>query len=385
VAEENEAQEKTEEPTQRRLEKAREDGEILASKEMMVLASSMTGLAVMAGATLIMPTILGEWRDFFRLEAASQLAGLTVARSSDAMLALVLATLLVGAPVIVGALATQAGVGGLNFSGKALAFKGSRISPLAGLKRIFSVRGLAELVKSIAKVGLLGAVAATVIWYMLPSMIDLSKASLGDAAAQTMRALGLLTVASVLVLAAIGLADFLWSRHQHMQKLRMSRQDLKDEHKQSEGSPEVRMRIRRLQMEASRRSAQAARAIDSVAEARVIITNPTHFAVALRYDHGEAGAPVILAMGRGHLAQEIITRGTAAGVSVLRSPLLARALYFTGEIGQEITERLYAAVAVVLAYVYRIDQGEALSEPEIDLPEDLRFSEDGRPLGKRDA
>lgn len=385
MAEESDAQEKTEEPTQRRLEKAREDGQILSSKEVMVFASSVMGLFVLAGLAMLAPQMITVWSGYFRLEAGDQLSGLVVARTSAATEAFVLATLAVGVPVLLAALIAQAGIGGLNFSAKALAFKGSRIDPLAGLGRIFSIKGLVELVKSIFKVAALGAVAAAAIWQVLPTMLGLASASLERATGETLQAMWLLAALSIVVLAAIGAADFLWSQHQHMQKLRMSRQDMKDESKQSEGSPEVRMRIRRLQHEASRRSAQAARALDDVPQARVIITNPTHFAVALRYNHGEAGAPVILAMGRGNMAQEIISRGQAAGVTVLRSPLLARALYFTGGIGQEISDRLYTAVAAVLAYVYRLDQGETLDEPEIDLPEDLRFGEDGRPLGGKEA
>lgn len=380
MAEENEAQEKTEEPTQRRLEKAREDGQILSSKEVMVFASSLSGLMVLAGTVLVMPQAIAHWQGYFRLEAGDQLMGLVVARASDAVWIFILASLAVGLPVLAAVLLAQAGVGGLNFAPSALAFKGSRINPLAGLGRIFSVRGLVELAKSIAKVASLGAVAALIVWQGLPGIVTLASASLDRAVKVTATEVARMSAVSVLVLAAIAALDYLWSRHQHMQKLRMSRQDLKDENKQTEGSPEVRMRIRRLQMEASRRSAQAARALDSVPEARVIVTNPTHFAVALRYNHGEAGAPVILAMGRGRLAEEIMARGRASGVMILRSPLLARALYFTGEIGQEISDRLYTAVAAVLAYVYRIDQGEMLDEPEIDLPEDLRFAEDGRPL-----
>lgn len=383
MAEENEAQEKTEEPTQRRLEKAREDGQILSSKEVMVFASSLMGAMVLAGTALQAPRLIQHWSGYFRLEAGDQLPGLVVARAQDATTAFILATVVVGVPVLLTALIAQAGIGGLNFSAKALAFKGSRVNPLAGLGRIFSVKGLVELVKSIFKVVALGGVAAAAIWQVLPEMLGLASASLDHATGKTAQALWLLAGLSIVVLALIGAADFLWSQHEHMKKLRMSRQDLKDESKQSEGSPEVRMRIRRLQQEASRRSAQAGRALEDVPQARVIITNPTHFAVALRYNHGEAGAPVILAMGRGAMAQEIIRRGQEAGVTVLRSPLLARALYFTGAIGQEISEQLYTAVAAILAYVYRLDQGEALDEPEIDLPEDMRFAEDGRPLGER--
>ena len=382
MAEENEAQEKTEEPTQRRLEKAREDGQILSSKEVMVLASSLTGMLVLMGLGVLLPQILGHWSGFFVFDKGDQLLGQAVARLSEVAFDFVLATLAVGLPIMLVALGTQAGIGGVNFSGKALEFKGSRINPVAGLQRMFSVRSLVELAKSILKVALLGATAATVVWISMPEVITLASSSLEGAIKTSANVLILLFAVLVVVLAAIGILDYMWSQHEHMQKLRMSRQDMKDENKQSEGSPEVKQRIRRLQIEASRRAVQASKSLDSVPDARVILTNPTHFAVALKYNQGEAGAPVILAMGRGRVAEEIIARGKASGILIMRSPLLARALYFTGEIGQEIAEGLYTAVAAVLAYVYRLDQGEDLNEPDIDLPEDLRFSEDGRPLEK---
>ena len=138
----------------------------------------------------------------------------------------------------------------------------------------------------------------------------------------------------------------------------MSRQDLKDEFKQTEGSPEVKAKIRRMQSETATRSARQREALDDVANATAVITNPTHFAVALKYEVGDQAAPVILAMGRGIIAQQIIERADSAQVSVFRSPILARALYFTGEIGEEISQSLYNAVAVVLAYLYRLEKGK---------------------------
>jgi flagellar biosynthetic protein FlhB len=240
-----------------------------------------------------------------------------------------------------------------------------------------------ELIKAVVKVSLLGGATILTLWHLLPSLLSLSSAGLASASEKLFRDFLLLIAATLVVLAVTAALDFLWSRHQHIEKLRMSRQDLRDENKETEGSPEIKSRIRRLQMEATRRASQAAQALDKVAEARVIVTNPTHFAVALKYDAGEAGAPVVLAMGRGRMAEMIIARGEAAGVTVLRSPLLARALFFTSEIGQEISEKLYTAVAAVLAYVYRIDRGEDLEQPEVDLPPELRFGEDGRPLEGR--
>jgi flagellar biosynthetic protein FlhB len=380
VAEENDAQEKTEEPTQRRLEKAREEGQILTSKEVMVFATSTMGLILVVAFGLVLPGQIGVWKGYFALGPAESLDTLVESRLGSAFGFFFIASLLVGLPVLVAVIAAQTAVGGLNFAAGAAGFKGDRIDPLKGLARIFSLKGLVELAKSILKVALLGWVCFVIISAILPDTLRLSSASLAEAGAALFEDFLLLLAASLGVLALMALLDFLWSRHTHLEKLRMSRQDLKEEHKTTEGSPEIKARIRRLQIEASRRAAKAAGALANVGQATAIITNPTHFAVALRYQPGDSGAPMIVAMGKGEMARQIIERGRAAGVNVYRSPLLARALYFTGEIGQEISDKLYGAVAAVLAYLYRIDRGEDPAEPEVDLPEDLRFTEDGKPI-----
>ena len=184
----------------------------------------------------------------------------------------------------------------------------------------------------------------------------------------------------LLALAVIAILDYLYQRHEHIKSLKMSKQDQKDEHKQAEGSPEVKAKIRRMQMESAAKSSRQREALDDVPSATAIITNPTHFAVALKYDVGSSQAPKILAMGRGKIAEMIIERGNDAGVTVFRSPLLARALFFSGDIGSEIPEMLYQAVAIILAYIYRVDRGEDLEQPDVELPEDMQFDEFGRQL-----
>tara|TARA_A100001015_G_scaffold163189_1_gene181387 strand:- start:184 stop:618 length:435 start_codon:yes stop_codon:yes gene_type:complete len=141
----------------------------------------------------------------------------------------------------------------------------------------------------------------------------------------------------------------------------MNRQDLKDESKETEGSPEVKAKIKRLQIETSRKAMQQAEAVDNVENATAVIVNPTHFAVALKYDVGEAGAPEVLAMGRGIIAERIINKAQESKITVFRHKLLARALFFTSEIGTEISEKLYTAVAIALAYIYKLDKGEEIS------------------------
>ena len=183
-----------------------------------------------------------------------------------------------------------------------------------------------------------------------------------------------------MILAIIAMIDYFWQRHTHIQSLRMTKQEVKDEFKQTEGSPEVKAKIRRMQMENAANAGRQQAALDDVPNATAVITNPTHFAVALKYEVGSSEAPKILAMGRGNMAHKIIDRANDSDVTVFRSPLLARALYYTGEIGAEITEQLYQAVAIVLAYLYRVDKGEALAEPEVDIPEELQFTEHGKSM-----
>ena len=275
-------------------------------------------------------------------------------------------------------LMTQAAVGGVNFSSQAMHFKANRIDPIAGLKRIFSIKGLVELGKSILKVVLLFGIGGLVIYLNLPSLVYLAAGSLGQgierAAATFPYLVGGLLV-GLLIIAAI---DFAWQKHSHIQSLRMTLKEVKDESKQTEGSPEVKAKIRRMQYQQSQDSARQREALENVQNATTVITNPTHFAVALQYTSGQAGAPTVLAMGRGLLAQQIIERAGAANVRTLRIPMLARALYFTSEIGGEISEALYNAMAIVLAYVFRVNNGETLELPELTLPPEMRFDEHGK-------
>ena len=157
----------------------------------------------------------------------------------------------------------------------------------------------------------------------------------------------------------------------------MSRQDLKDENKDTEGSPEVKAKIKRLQLETVRKAVKQAESVEDVKDANAVIVNPTHFAVALKYDVGSPGAPKVLSMGRGMIAKKIIDKAKENKVTVFRHKMLARALFFTSEIGLEISEKLYTAVAIALAYIYKVNKGESFEEPNIELPEDLEFNEDG--------
>lgn len=378
MAEESQdGQEKTEDPSQRKIDKSKEDGQILQSKEMFVFTSIAMGMLIFLFIPEFAVPGMKEWGKLFQIESKEQLSSLAFTRLYQVFQIIIIIALFIGIPLMIVSLLTQLAVSGINFAPKAAAFKGSKINPIKGLKRIFSVKGLVELGKSVLKVVLLVGLAALIIYLMLPQLLQISHGSLKSALEVMYYAFPFLIGALLTALAIIAAIDYFWQRHVHVQQLKMTKQELKDENKQTEGSPEVKAKIRRMQMEKSRESGKQREALDNVSNATAVITNPTHFAVALKYNPGEVGAPTILAMGQGIIAQQIIERAHEHKVTVFRSPLLARALYFTGEIGQEISDRLYNAVAVALAYIYRIDQGEPVEEPDITIPDELTFDEFG--------
>ena len=375
------SQEKTEDPSQRKLEKAAEDGKVLTSKDMFVFTGLFVGLLMMFAVPTVIEPTLGRWAEFFSLEPGADLDVLITQRITLLIKTIIITGAFVGVPMMVVSVLTQAAVAGsLNFAPKAMAFKGNRINPLKGLQRMVSVKALVELGKASLKVVLLFSVAIAVLYDQAPKILQLPFRSLGEAVASAASMFPKILGALLVVLAAIALLDYMWQRHTHIKELKMSKQDQKDEYKQTDGSPEVKAKIRRMQMENSANAARQQTALNDVPSATAIITNPTHFAVALKYDVGSLEAPKILAMGRGKIAEMIIERGNDADVTIFQSPLLARALFFSGEIGREIPEMLYQAVAVVLAYIYRVDRGEDLERPDVELPEDMRFDEFGKPL-----
>ena len=375
------SQEKTEDPSQRKLEKAAEDGKVLTSKDMFVFTGLFVGLLMMFAVPTVIEPTLGRWAEFFSLEPGADLDVLITQRITLLIKTIIITGAFVGVPMMVVSVLTQAAVAGsLNFAPKAMGFKGNRINPLKGLQRMVSVKALVELGKASLKVVLLFSVAIAVLYDQAPKILQLPFRSLGEAVASAASMFPKILGALLVVLAVIALLDYMWQRHTHIKELKMSKQDQKDEFKQTDGSPEVKAKIRRMQMENSANAARQQTALNDVPSATAIITNPTHFAVALKYDVGSLEAPKVLAMGRGKIAELIIERGNDADVTIFQSPLLARALFFSGEIGREIPEMLYQAVAVVLAYIYRVDRGEDLERPDVELPEDMRFDEFGKPL-----
>lgn len=385
MAEDDDGAEKSQEPTQKRKDDAREEGTVLTSKEALVFAGFAVGTGLTAMAPAVLPQMVPEWGAYFRLAPVAELDSVVSARIGVAFWQVLWISVLVAVPMMLATIAAQVVLGGLHWSPKAMGFKANRIDPMAGFKRMFSSMALMELGKALAKVVVLGAVSWGMMEGALPALERLWQQTPGAAAAVMGEATLRLMAGLALGLAAIAVLDVGLQVFQLRKQLMMTLQQVKDENKEQNGSPEVKGRLRQLQMEASRNGAKRRKALDDVPRATAIVTNPTHFAVAIRYVPGETRAPVILAMGKGPMALEIIARGRKVGLAPVQIPLLARALYFTGDIGAEINEQLYAAVAAVLAHVYRLDRGEGSATPEVDLPPELRFSEFGQSEARGDA
>ena len=376
----DDSQEKTEDPSQRKIDKAREDGKVLTSKEMFVFTSLAMALLMLNFIGDLSEIWLQHWRAMFRFDDKSIESGGAVSGLLLVTQFVIVTTIIVGVPLMIVTVLTQFMIGGINFAPKSFSFKGNKLNPISGLGRIFSMKGLVELGKSILKVVLLFAISGYVIYRLLPEIVWISSGTLSEGLRFMNFSFPLLLAAMLVALLVIAALDYAWQFYSHKKSLRMSRQELKDESKQTDGSPEVKAKIRRMQMEQAQTSAQERAALDKVSEATAVITNPIHFAVAVRYVPGEMSAPVIVAAGRGAIAREIIARAETHEITIFQSRMLARALYFTAGIGAEIPEKLYNALAVALAYIYRIDRGEVVDVPEIELPEDMLFNENGQPL-----
>jgi flagellar biosynthetic protein FlhB len=274
--------------------------------------------------------------------------------------------------VIIAAFLSPLGVGGWLFSTKALAPKMNRISPLAGIKRMFSANSLVELFKAWGKVLVVGTCAFFVIKFYFQDAMDLQNAPVRPAikrATEIVLWAAVILCASTLIIAII---DVPWQIYSHTKKLRMSLQEIKDEFKDTEGKPEVKGRIRQMQREAAQR-----RMMGAVPDADVVITNPTHYAVALKYTGG-AGAPVVVAKGIEETALKIREIAKENNVPQMEAPPLARAIYTHTRIDDEIPEGLFVAVAQVLAYIFQVDQHAKGQGPKPDhrpnmpIPADLR-------------
>jgi len=362
-------QDRTEEASEKRLREAREKGELPRSRELS------TGVVVLAGVSSILATrddLAMHARNIMMLgvrynrEDLYSADGISHVLSTAALEALrMLAPLFV--VTVVAAFAAPALLGGLNFSGQALLPKFDRLNPIAGFGRIFSTNGFVELGKSMLKLVLIGGV---LVWYMMKSRADMLGTGSGDVAAGVHRSLATIGQACLFfacVLGLIGLIDAPWQKFSFAKKMRMTKQQVKDEHKESDGNPEMKGRIRSMQIQMSRR-----RMMQDIPRADVVVVNPSHFAVALSYEDAMR-APKVVAKGMDVIAMQIRSVAGAHKVPLVEAAPLARALYNTTEVGQEIPATLFVAVAQILAYVYRLKtalaQGDVMPEkpnPEVD-------------------
>ena len=375
MAESESGADKTEDPTEKRKKDSREKGEIARSKELNTLAimlAGSAGLLIFGGA--LAQDMMELMRYNFSLSREVLLnpdsMGLFLLHSGKiALLALqpVLVTLLIAA--LVGPIS----LGGWLFAAGSLAPKFSRMNPAAGIKRMFSAKALVELLKALAKFFIILIVALLVLQSDIDDLLRIAHEPLELAVIHSVQVVAwsaLWMACGLILIAAVDVPVQLWESHK---KLLMTKQEVRDEHKDQEGRPEVKQRIRQLQREMSQR-----RMMSAIPDADVIITNPTHYAVALKYDPEKGAAPMLLAKGSDFLALKIREIGAKHNILLLESPALARSIYHSTELDQEIPAGLYLAVAQVLAYVYQIRQYQAgrgkRPDPlkDLPIPADLR-------------
>lgn len=365
---EDSGQEKTEDPTPKRIREAREKGDVPRSKELATTLVLMAAVfsVIIFGAQLA-EHLLGMIESNFVLDRQAifdpnkMLSHFEVS-VWEALLGLagVFFSLVVAS--IVGPIA----LGGWNFSGDSILPKGSRIDPLAGIKRMFSLKSLVELFKAIAKFSLVGGFAILILWNIRGDILALATFEPRPAIDSALEIIIWVFMALSAVLILVALVDVPYQLYEYTEKMKMTLQEVKDELKNTEGKPEVKGRIRQLQREIAQRQMMTA-----VPDADVVITNPTHYAVALKYEGDERNAPIMVAKGVDFVALKIREIAEANDVPILSAPPLARAIYNSTEINDEIPSGLYMAVAQVLAYVFQLKrfksrQAERPTEVKVD-------------------
>lgn len=344
-------QERTEQATPKRREEARKKGQVPRSIE---LSTAAVCIAAAAAIYTLGNLASGQFADFMR---ASLSVSPTEAMSADSLWPRLMdagaRSLWIILPILAAtffaALAAPLAIGGWNFSGQALVPQFTRLNPITGIGRMFSVRGLVELVKGLAKVCVIGVIAIILLKALTPQLMGLSAEpvtnAIGHAASLAAYALLVLSM-GLAIIAAVDVPFQLW---QYGKELRMTREEVREEYKESEGSPETRGRIREVQ-----RALARGRMMQEVPNADVVVTNPTHYAVALRYDDKKMRAPIVVAKGTELVALRIREIATEHGVPIVEAPPLARALHKSVELNREVPAALYITVAQVLTYVYQL-------------------------------
>jgi flagellar biosynthetic protein FlhB len=377
MADEDEGQEKTEQPTERRLREAIEQGQILTSKEMLMSAVLIMGTLqfIFAGRYFFLE-LMGSFREGLTINDALTREVSLLNVLGDRFGNIIIPLITFFTPLLAVIFIAQRVLGGVHFMPSNLEFKLSRLSPLNGLQRMFSMRSLFELIKSLSKIILVGSLGFAYIYNKLPVILGLSSMPFDEALTTT----GQLFIYTLAILVAgaclIAALDTFYQWRTHTNQLMMTRQEMKDEYKQTEGSPEVKRKIRQMQRDSADRGSVA-----NIKDAQVVITNPQHYAVALRYDFEEGTAPKVVAKGADAIAAILREQAQTAAIPILSYPLLARALYYTSEIGGEIHSELYRAVAAILTFVYQANL--SAEPPDVDVPEALHFDTNGRLMGDR--
>ncbi|MBK0094802.1 flagellar type III secretion system protein FlhB [Erwinia sp. S63] len=380
MAEESD-EDKTESPTAHRLEKAREEGQIPRSRELTSVLMLLAGLLILwLGGELMAEQLASMLATGFRFDHAMVTDDkMIIAHISNLIGQAVMALLPLMAGLVIVAIAAPMLLGGINISGKSIKLDFTKLNPLSGLKRMVSSQTWAELLKAILKAVLVGLVGGWYIWSHWQEMLRLISESPVNALHH-----GLTMIAISCALIMLGLVpmvgfDVFWQLYSHFKKLKMSRQEIRDEHKQNEGDPHVKGRIRQAMRAAARRRMMA-----DVPKADVIVTNPTHYSVALQYQEGKMSAPKVIAKGAGDIALKIRELAKEHRIPILEAPPLARALYRHTEIGQFIPGALYAAVAEVLAWVWQLrrwkrEGGLIPTKPkQLPVPADMDFAGENR-------
>ena len=363
---ETEQHERTEQPTAKRLQEARDRGEIPRSRE---LAGAAVTVAVLLSLMLVTGPATHGARALLQTGLVYRPEQLVTTQvMTDALgEAIKIGWLVIAVPLIVAAIAALVGtlgVGGWMFSTEALAPKPERLDPISGFKRLFSLRGVVELGKSFAKFLVVALIAWWLLSRQLPVFASIALEPVGQGIMHALRLIGWSAVALSSGLILIAAVDAPWQIFDFNKRMRMTREELKREQKESDGNPEVRSKIRQLQQQAARR-----KMIAEVPKADVVVTNPTHFAVALRYDEKTMRAPIVVAKGADLMAAQIRAIAGEHRVAIVEAPPLARALYRHTDIGQPVPTALYLAVAQVLAYVFRLRRALRYGEPMPEPPQ----------------
>ena len=376
MASKPEQDQKTEQPTPKKLSDSAREGDVLMSRELA------TALMMLAAAGWIVAA--GGW--FVQSAGDLLRRGLTLTASDVADFAPAEALMRNGTEILLplaslfalalgAAVAGPALLGSFGWRGKALHFKGNRMNPLTGLKRMFGLQGATELGKALAKVLLLGTIGYWLVKGSLPAIMTMASTDLLAAIGLAGQAIGhaMLVLAGGLVVIALIDVPVQWL--QRNKRLMMSKQEIKEEMRQSDGAPELKQAQRQRAHDILSGSARKA-----VSDATVVLTNPTHFSVALRYRPGVDAAPVVVARGRGDVALSIRELARGANVPLLEYPQLTRAIYFTARAGRVIPDELFVAVATVLAFVFQLERmvAEGHGQPVVDVPPTHRFDPDGR-------